>query len=320
MYFLNKDFNLVFLKKIFYCLLFCFIILIFDGAIQFIFGQNLFGFDLIYPGPRVSSFFGEELVLGSYLSRLFQILFGLYIFFYSSKKKLYYLFLLSFLTILLILTSGERTALFLSILSFLLIFLLIYENNKFLKKFFYSIIFFVIVILSVSETLRTRIVDVTINEMFLSDNNDKKIRIFTRQHEEHYISALRMFQMSPILGVGVKNFRNFCDKKEFKISDYTCSPHPHNTYIQIISETGLLGFMIILIVFFGINYKMFKHFLSSKDGRPIFKDLEICLLVSIYLTLWPLTPSGNFFNNWISIIYYYPVGIFMWSINRKSKN
>ena len=36
-----------------------------------------------------------------------------------------------------------------------------------------------------------------------------------------------MFLNNPISGVGVKNFRVFCSEKEYYISDYTCSPHPH---------------------------------------------------------------------------------------------
>ena len=48
-----------------------------------------------------------------------------------------------------------------------------------------------------------------------------------------------------------------------------------------------------------------------------FNELEVCLLGSILITIWPIAPSGNFFNNWLSIVYYLPVGIFLWSIKNK---
>ena len=70
----------------------------------------------------------------------------------------------------------------------------------------------------------------------------KQNYIISRQHHEHYISGIRMFLNNPISGVGVKNFRIFCSEKEYYISDYTCSPHPHSTYIQLLSETGIIGF------------------------------------------------------------------------------
>ena len=314
-YFLNQDLSLS--KKILNCLIICFLILILDGIFQYFYGQNLFGFKLVYPGPRVSSFFEDELVLGSYLSRLFPILFGLYLFFYKSKKQLYFLLGLSVFTLSLVFLSGERTALFLIILTFILMFFLISKNKSFFKKVFYSAAVLSLLLLSFSETLRARIIDVTIDQMFQSDGTNKTY-IFSRQHDEHYTSAIRMFKKNIILGVGVKNFRNFCHKKEFSISDWTCSPHPHSTYVQLLSEIGILGFVFILMIFILINYKLGLHFIKCLNNKPLFNDLEICLLISVYLTLWPIIPSGNFFNNWLSIIYFYPVGLIMWSLSEKN--
>ena len=313
-FFLSQDSGL--LKKIFYCLLLCFLILIVDGFFQYFNGQNFFGFELLYPGPRVSSLFGDELILGSYLSRLFPILFGLFLLFFQSKKYLYFLLGLSVLTLLLVIASGERTALSLMILTFTLMFFLIFKNKIFVQRVFYLIIILITLTLSFSETLRTRIIDVTIEQMFLSNTNNKTY-IFTRQHGEHYTSAINMFRENPILGVGVKNFRNFCGDEKFKISDYTCSPHPHSTYIQLLSEAGLIGFIFILSIFILLNYKFILHLIKSLKNKPLFNDLEICLLISIYLTLWPIIPSGNFFNNWLSIIYFYPIGIILWSLSKE---
>jgi len=313
-YFLKQDLNL--LKKIFHCLVFCFFILVIDGIFQYFYGQNFLGAKLVYPGPRVSSLFGDELILGSYLSRLFPILFGLSLFFYQSNKQLYSLLGLSVFTLFLVFLSGERTALSLIILTFILMFFLIFKNKIFFKKVFYSAAVLTVLLLSFSETLRTRIIDVTINEMFLNDTTNKTY-IFTRQHDEHYISAIRMFKKNIILGVGVKNFRNFCGEEEFSISDYTCSPHPHSTYIQLLSEIGIVGFIFVLMIFVLLNYKLGVHLIKCSKNKPLFKDFEVCLLISIYLTLWPIIPSGNFFNNWLSIIYFYPVGIIMWALSDK---
>ena len=46
-----------------------------------------------------------------------------------------------------------------------------------------------------------------------------------------------------ILGIGPKNFRIKCKEKKYQISELTCSTHPHNTVLQLMSETGILGFM-----------------------------------------------------------------------------
>ena len=44
-----------------------FVVLIIDGFYQFIFKQNIIGLEL--RGDRVSSFFKDELIYGSYLSK-----------------------------------------------------------------------------------------------------------------------------------------------------------------------------------------------------------------------------------------------------------
>ena len=318
MYFLDKDQKL--LKYIFYCLIFCFLILIFDGLYQYYFKKNIFGFQLVYPGPRVSSFFGDELILGSYLSRLFPILFGLFLFFNKSKKKLYIYLPIWILSVILIFLSGERTAIFFITLSIILMSFLIFRNKKYVKITLIFFILFGSLILFISETARQRIINDTLNQMFFSKWDNNKILIFTRQHDEHYHSSIRMFLDNKILGVGVKNFRNFCSEEKYNFSEYTCSPHPHNTYIQLLSETGFIGFILVFSIFINLNIAILNHLKKKIKGTQLFDDLEICLIIAIYVTLWPLVPSGNFFNNWLNIIYYFPVGILMWSLYLKPKS
>ena len=76
------DNNKKILSYFYYSLVFCFAVLIVDGYIQFISGVNIIGLSKLE--ARVSSFFGNELILGSYLSRLFPLLFALFL---LKKKK-----------------------------------------------------------------------------------------------------------------------------------------------------------------------------------------------------------------------------------------
>tara|TARA_Y100000816_G_C25848153_1_gene443082 strand:+ start:20 stop:562 length:543 start_codon:yes stop_codon:yes gene_type:complete len=73
-----------FLNYFYYVLLFCFSALVIDGYIQFFFGKDLLGYPPIV-GYRISAFFGDEAILGSYLSRLFPLLFALFVI--KEKKK-----------------------------------------------------------------------------------------------------------------------------------------------------------------------------------------------------------------------------------------
>ena len=318
MYYLSHDTKLI--KKIFYSLLIVFIILIFDGFLQYFLGQNILGWDLKYPGPRVSSLFGDELILGSYIARMLPILIGLMFYFNFSKDKKLLFYILILASLFLVLISGERTAFFLTLLLLTLMFFLIYENKKFLRNIILVTFASCILIITFSGSIKERIIGVTLEKMLATKNQQNKNYIISRQHHEHYISGIRMFLNNPLSGVGVKNFRIFCSEKEYYISDYTCSPHPHSTYIQLLSETGIIGFLIVFICFIYLNFRLIFHYKKCLNGKPIYKDYQICLLISFYLTLWPLVPSGNFFNNWLSIIYFYPLGIFLWSVSKNNKN
>ena len=64
------NFNNKFIKYFFYCIFICFSVLIIDGFYQYFFGKNILGW---VGEERISSFFGEEKILGSYLSRLWPI-------------------------------------------------------------------------------------------------------------------------------------------------------------------------------------------------------------------------------------------------------
>ena len=120
---------------------------------------------------------------------------------------------------------------------------------------------------------------------------------------------------------------NIFNKNESIISfkplyDNGCNTHPHNFLIQILSETGLLGFSIYIIVllyiFLGIiNFFMRKQLFGKFYDYHL--DIKIVLLFGSYLVFFfPIFPSGNFFNNWISMIIYFPIG-FLLSFFNKNK-
>ena len=101
----------------------------YKSIFQFFTGTNLAGFKI--SGIRVSSFFGNELIMGSYLSRLFPLLFALFLVKKKQKFEIYFIGLLFILVDVLIFMSGERSAFFFLNLSTVFIIILIKEYQKF---------------------------------------------------------------------------------------------------------------------------------------------------------------------------------------------
>jgi O-antigen ligase len=308
------DVNEKFIKFFFYCIFFCFIALILDGFYQYFVGENILGWK--YSNKRISSFFGDEKILGSYISRLWPIFFGLSLFLIKQKKKLFILLILIFiLSESLIFLSGERSAFFYINLS--AIFVILFSQKLFKLRLFTLLcsIFLLVVISYALPSAKQRIIDQSLKQMNLMNKakyEKEGIFIFTEVHTHHYISAYKMFLDNKVLGVGVKNFRNFCDQNKYK-SKYSCSSHPHNTYIQILSETGIIGFFFLMFILFYFCKYIFKHLVNRLNGKNYFTDFEICVLSGILIYIWPIAPTGNIFNNWLNIIMILNFPFLIWS-------
>tara|TARA_B100000989_G_scaffold203268_1_gene153848 strand:- start:854 stop:2212 length:1359 start_codon:yes stop_codon:yes gene_type:complete len=340
------------LKFLFYSILICFIALIIDGYLQYFLGENLFGTKL-YNKYRVSSFFGDELILGSYLSRFFPILFGLFVFFDQKKKNKKLLFLISIVFILvdgLIFLSGERLALFFMNLSAIFIILMI-NNYKIYRLWTYALsLILIATLLFLFPQSKIRFLDQTIYDMtrtcseyikneqkknhgYIASkciNGKKQFYIFSKPHNDLYSSGIAIFLDNKFFGVGPRQFRNKCKEypvlgwnyitnKNDAVSEYSCSSHPHNTYIELLSETGVFGFLFVISLLVIVLYYSIKHFIYKfiKNKIFFFNDFEICLISALIISIWPLSPSGSFFNNWMSIIYFFPIGMLLWQINLK---
>ena len=308
------------LKYLFYSIVICFSLLIVDGYIQFIFGSNILGFKLVV-GPRISSFFGDELILGSYIARFFPILFGLFIILkeeFNKKKLLILISLLFIFSESLIFLSGERSAFFFMNLSAFYM-LLMLKNYKKLRLIVLTLsLALILVIVQIYPSAKNRIVDQTIIQMNLSsDSSSEKKYVFSKDHENLYRTSLLIFKDNVFFGAGVKNFRNFCDDQKYINSGYaSCSTHPHNTYLQFLSELGIFGLMFILSILFYFIYISISHFLNRFKRKYNKSDFQICMLSAILISLWPFIPTGNFFNNWLCIVYFFPIGLYLSEIKK----
>ena len=142
----------------------------------------------------------------------------------------------------------------------------------------------------------------------------KNILIFSEDHTGHYKLAFKLFKENPIFGVGPKGFRHYCRKVNYDPEIGICSTHPHNFLVQITSETGLIGLSLYIFIIFFLIFTLIKcvNLKIYSDNKSSLIIISIGLLVNLF----PLLPSGNFFNNWISLINYYLLGIYFYNYNK----
>jgi O-antigen ligase len=310
------------LKYFFWCTFFCFIIIVVDGFYQYFVGETILGWKNknIY---RISSFFGNELILGSYLSKLWPIFFGLSILIFKRNDKLFFLLIIIFiLSEALIFLTGERSSFFFINLS--AIFVILFSKKLFKLRLItlFSSLILLILIAQFNPNAKVRMIDQTLDQINLAKNNDnqgsKKFYYFSKEHDHLYRTAYKIFLDNKIFGVGVKNFRLFCKLEKYGISQYHCSTHPHNFYIQILTETGITGFIFLIIILLYFFKKIKKHMIYKLKGKSLFSDFEICLLSGVLIYLWPFIPTGNVFNNWNNIILYLYFPFLLWAKNKRA--
>ena len=320
-----------FFKRLFYFtsfLILTFIIL--DTLLQYLIGTDIFGFES--QQHRLSGPFGDELIVGSFISKFLPIVLSMY--FLINKKISNKILILIASSLIITFLSGERASTF-YIFSFVLIYsIFTYEIiNK--KKFILSIVAIIICISSVLLLDKSRlnrmvvypVCAMNINlysffdcqehqfenyKIYTGEKGKKFDRIifFSEAHEGHFTSAYKMFLDSPLFGKGNKMFRHHCKDEKFK-NNFSCTTHPHNLFFQILAELGLIGLIFFMIVVFNI-YKNFYYLVINKikiasNKRLSFIAVNLLLIQLFFIFL----PSGQFFNNYLSILYYIPLGIYL---------
>ncbi len=291
------------------------LIVVFDSFVEFSFGKNLLGYgDDIYV-DRIVSFFKDEPIVGAYLLGFNFVIIG-YLFerFYKENLKLKLaLFLILFILVGCILITGERSNGIKAIIG-LTIFLFL--NNKISAKikiliFLFSLVFTGLVITN-SSYLKVRYGQ-QLFSILLNDEQREKFFDGGSIYLRLYKSGYAVFKDYPLFGVGNKNYRVITTKNiETKINDdYLLNTHPHQIYIELLSEHGLVGTIILLSIFFYLIFKNLKIIIISRNS------IQLGCFTYLVINFLPILPSGSFFNDFSSTLFWINLSI-MYACNKKT--
>jgi O-antigen ligase len=89
-----------------------------------------------------------------------------------------------------------------------------------------------------------------------------------------------------------------------------CNTHPHSFHLQLLSETGIFGYSFFLFFLWVLLKNMFKNYMNKKNIK--FYNEQYVLIAGILINFFPLIPSGNFFNNWLSFLLFLPIGFLIY--------
>ena len=274
---------------------FIFLIVTFDIFFEFYMGKNVLGFSSIYHG-RVASFSGDELKVGGfYFGFLFLALTLL-----ENNKRLFIIFSLTFL--LASLFIGERSNFIKIFLMFVFFFLFFLRISKF-NKFLCILVLSTITILTINNFPQLKgkffshhIFDVISNKIESNKELDYETLIKSNQYLSHYHTALMISKDNLLFGSGYKTFR-FESYKDKYTQDgfFGASTHPHQTHFEILSEIGIVGYLLII---FNLIFLLYKQI--NLDKSFLTKSSILFILASLF----PLLPSGSFFTSYGATIFF----------------
>ena len=320
---LNKTY-----KGFYLFFLFCISFLLLDSLIQYFFEVNIFRNADVHKN-RISSFFGDELIINLliiFISGFLIAISGerLASFYYIGTILVYFILVKKyFLTFISIILISISIGLALNIFSL---------KTSFIDRFYTNTLnqFNEIgSIYSYRHTLHYK----TAYEMFL----DKKIfgnglKSFRYKcSDAKYESIIKKKQDIDYIDLISKDEKYkylFNDNKKIDIEKINesetryryifefkngCNTHPHNIYLEYLSELGSLGFILLNLIFVYAFIKLllivFKNFFLKSVG-----EIELAksmLLTGILLQLFPLVPSGSYFNNWMLIVFHLSIGFYL---------
>ena len=162
------------------------------------------------------------------------------------------------------------------------------------------------------EQINYVIFSVIKNEDFtklINKENFKDSEIYTDSNQVIIRLTENFFQPLVKSGTFVKQYDDVYVSYEFHDG---CNTHPHNLFWQILSELGILGFLLFFIIFIFSIYKILKLLIKKiKNNLSNIEKFKTFIYLSIFISIFPFTPSGNFFHNWLLIINHLPVGFYL---------
>ena len=262
---------------------------------------------IVEPKTRLEWPYGDTLT-GSFIAKVTLPLTCIMFAIAASKKGKPSLFatFVGLLSIAVIFLSGERTS-FLILACGGILASLIWKPK--LKKIFIIILSALIIFLTIGffkPELRERFTNQFLMSIPLL-NVDNKINNITNPYWGVWRSGIQQGLITPVKGIGPSGTRKTCTTLDTSLHKWLpgqnhCGNHPHNFYVQLFAETGIIGLLTGCIMFGSIIsscYRARKYNFDCPMAATAF-------VVPLSL-FFPIQQYGSFYGQWGNLFTWFAI-------------
>lgn len=275
------------------------IFVVLDSYWQYLFGLDWFGQEKLTETRLTGPF--RKPVPGTFMLRIWFILvFAIYFFalFTNQNKRLFYSLTVLMLGLGFIFITGERMAFMLYLVGVIFCLLAMMLEFPSQKKRVAAGIALMLALPVVLAVLVPETAERTIWSIF------NKIEHFAdSDYGRVFYAAYQAWQESPVFGSGLHTYRAVCEQMGVLQQLGMACSHPHNLYLHLAAETGIIGVLLFSIVLVSLYIHVLRPLLASR----LWLQAALCMSI-LTASFWPLTGGISVLSNWVAALIWLGVG------------
>ncbi|MBN1958127.1 MAG: O-antigen ligase family protein [Desulfuromonadales bacterium] len=273
-----------------------------DGLLQYVIGHDVFGYEKhgLY---RLTGPFGSPR-LGYVITWIaFPVLVSC-LKYSKDQSKIFALKIICFVLVAgAVIASGDRTPM---ILLFFGVGLVLFLHPVFRRHLIYI---FPVMLVTLSIVVYS---NPTLHGRYI----DQTGKVFSAFWESAYgkivLDSKDIIISNPIFGVGIRQYRVVTTEgNNARLHAF----HPHNFYLEMWAEAGIVGLFLLLLLFCSWIVVFFKNYQLWKMDHLI-----LGLIVGVTIRLWPIIANPSFYASWNVIPLWLLLGWTMAELKLKSCN
>lgn len=271
----------------------------FDTSLQYVTGQDLFG-HLKASSTRLTGPFTRPIPGIMMLRVLFLLLFLNIIShqLFSPIKRIFFTLAILCSGLLFMFITGERMALLLFFTGSILVLVgLLMEQKVYRVKILVGLLlitgFCIFFILLNPETAQRSIYSIY----------DKLLHFADSDYGMVFRAAISAWEQAPVLGHGFHSYKVVCEEMGILTQWGMQCSHPHNLYLQIAAECGLIGLVLFICMVVSLYFKAVYPLILSKQWFV----LSLCFVV-LSVSFSPFIGGVSILNNGVAALVWFGVG------------